>query len=134
MITLDTSGLLALINTGDRDHAACRAVFERDGGPFIIPVATLSEIAWTLETKLHSRVEDSFLDDLADEVYTLDWHQRDVPRVRELSRRYRDLRLGIADAAVIACAEPHGGRVLTTDRRHFPVVARGERTITVLPD
>ncbi len=49
-------------------------------------------------------------------------------RVRELVRRYADLPLGFADAAVTACAERHRGRVLTTDYRHFPVVARGEKT------
>jgi hypothetical protein len=39
--------------------------------------------------------------------------------------------LGAADAAVVACAERNGGRVLTVDR-DFGVVA-GEGTITVLP-
>ena len=54
-------------------------------------------------------------------------------RITELVIRYQDLDLGLADAAVIACAERHGGRVLSTDRRHFPLVARGEQTISVLP-
>jgi hypothetical protein len=57
----------------------------------------------------------------------------DSDRAQQLTQRYRDLPLGFADAAVIACAERNGGRVLTIDRRHFPVVARGEKTITVLP-
>ena len=38
----------------------------------------------------------------------------------------------VRSAAVIACAERHGGRVLTNDRRHFPIVARGERSIIVV--
>jgi predicted nucleic acid-binding protein len=42
------------------------------------------------------------------------------------------LPLGSADAAVIACAERHGGRVLTLDRRHFGVVER-EGTISLVP-
>jgi hypothetical protein len=37
-----------------------------------------------------------------------------------------------SDAAVIACAERSGGRVLTFDLRDFGVVA-AEGTITVLP-
>lgn len=49
-----------------------------------------------------------------------------------LVRRHADLRLGFSDAAVIACAEERGRRVLTLDRRHFEVVAR-EGTIEVLP-
>jgi predicted nucleic acid-binding protein len=40
--------------------------------------------------------------------------------------------LGFSDAAVIACAERHGGQVLTLDHRHFGVVAQ-EGTIQVRP-
>jgi uncharacterized protein len=46
--------------------------------------------------------------------------------------RYPDLELGFTDAAVIACAERNGGKVLTFDRRDFDVVAR-EGRITILP-
>ena len=52
--------------------------------------------------------------------------------VRAESARYDTLRIGIADAAVIACAEAHGGRVLTFDRRDSDVVA-GEGRINVVP-
>ena len=45
--------------------------------------------------------------------------------------RYKDLPLGFGDAAVVACAERTGGRVLSFDRRDFSVVA-GEGTITLL--
>lgn len=56
----------------------------------------------------------------------------DLARIRALVRRYADLPLGFADAAVIACAEREGGRVLTLDTRHFGTVAR-EGTITPSP-
>jgi uncharacterized protein len=64
---------------------------------------------------------------------TLDCGEQDVPRIRTLVRRYADLPLGFADAAVIACAERYGGRVLTLDLRHFGVVAR-EGNLTLLPE
>lgn len=132
MITLDTSGLLALFDSRDPDHMACREVFEADGGPYLVSVAILSEIAWFLDTRFPAHVEDHFLADLERDAYTLDWIGTDVRRIHQLTTRYQDLGLGIADAAVIACAERNGGRVLTTDRRHFTVVA-AEGTITVLP-
>ena len=53
--------------------------------------------------------------------------------MRELIARFRDLRLGYADAAVVACAERNGGRVLTFDRRDFDVIAR-EVPITLVPE
>ena len=52
--------------------------------------------------------------------------------VRQLVARYADLSLGFVDAAVIACAERNGGRVLTFDLRDFGVVA-AEGTITIVP-
>ena len=134
MITLDTSGLFARINQEDEQHAACRAVLDQDPGPYVISTATLSEIAWIFETRLHPRVEQAFLDDLREGAYILDWDPQDIARIQQLIVRYQDLPLGLSDAAVIACAERSGGRVLSTDRRHFSVVARGEGTITVLPE
>jgi predicted nucleic acid-binding protein len=57
----------------------------------------------------------------------------DFVRMRALVARYDNLNLGLADAAVVACAERHGGRVLTTDRRDLRVVA-GEGRISVAVD
>lgn len=133
MITLDTSGLLAYIRAGDRNHQACRAVIEKDPGPYIIPVAILAEIAYMIEATLAPAVELGFLAELRDGAYQLDWNEVDVARVQQLIQRYHDLPLGFADAVVIACGERNRGRVLSTDFRHFPVVARSEGTITVLP-
>lgn len=133
MITLDTSGLIAAFDTRDRDHASCVRALEQDVGPFIIPIAILGEIAWMLESMFPPGQQQLFLADVQDGAYSLDWDAHDVGRIQQLTRRYRDLALGISDAAVIACAERNGGRVLTVDRRHFPVVSRGERTLVLLP-
>ena len=43
-------------------------------------------------------------------------------RVRELMRKYRDLPMDVADAALVAVAEREGiTRVFTLDRRDFEV-------------
>jgi predicted nucleic acid-binding protein len=133
VLTVDTSGLIALIDTRDDSHQACRAVFDDDGGPYFLSIAILSELAWLLETRFHPEVEQTVLDDIQRGAYALDWGSGDLERIQSLTRRYHDLGLGLADSAVVACGERHGGRILTTDHRHFPVVARGEGTITVLP-
>jgi predicted nucleic acid-binding protein len=64
----------------------------------------------------------------------LDWHPQDIARIRHLVTRYADLQLGITDAAMIAYTERYQGRVLTTFRRRFDVIARGEGTIFPLPE
>jgi predicted nucleic acid-binding protein len=133
MITLDTSGLIALFDVKDHHHASCVDALRQSRGARIIPAAILAELGWFLEQRFPPTVEQALLDDIEQGAYTTDWNSQDVVRIRALTARYQDLPLGLSDAAVIACAERHGGMVLTTDFRHFSVVARGERTITPLP-
>lgn len=132
MITLDSSAIFALLNRADPDHRAVRDILENDRGPYLVPAGILAEISYMIERRLGVQVLDRFLIDLQSGGFSLDCGERAIPRIRELVIRYEDLRLGFADAAVIACAEDHGGRVLTLDRRDFDVVA-GEDKIEVLP-
>jgi uncharacterized protein len=133
VLTLDTSGLVALISRSDRYHHEAVAVLRADRGPYIVPMPIMAEIAHVLEARAGQQLLLDFLGDLSRGAYSVDYGVGDLPRIEELVRRYADLGLGFADAAVIACAERQAGRVLTMDRRHFPVVARGEGSITVLP-
>ncbi len=75
---------------------------------------------------------DGFLADIETRSFTLDCGEEDIRRTRALLTRYSDLGLSYTDAAVIACAERNGGKVLTFDRRDFDIVAR-EGTISILP-
>jgi predicted nucleic acid-binding protein len=111
-----------------------RAALDAEAEPWIVPAGILAEVAWMTETNLSLEALDKLLLDLETGGYTLDCGEDDFRRIRELVWRYADLPLGFADSAVIACAERSGGRVLTTDRRDFDVVARGERTIAVVPE
>lgn len=97
-----------------------------------MPAAILAEIAHLVEHRLGAQVLDAFLADLDARAFSLECGEEDLPRVRELVRRYADLPLGFADAAVVACAERSGGAVLTLDVRDLGVVAR-EGKITVVP-
>jgi hypothetical protein len=133
VITLDTSGLLALLNRRHPDHGRARVIVLDDPGPLVVPAGILAEVAYMIEHRLGGLVLDLFLDNLESGAYTPECGERDLPRIRELIKRYADLPLGFADAAVIACAERRGGRVLTLDVRDFGVVSR-EGTIRVMPE
>lgn len=65
----------------------------------------MAEVGYFLERRLGVNVLDGFLSDLESGGLVLDCWEGDIPRVRELVKRYRDLPLGFADASVIACAE-----------------------------
>ena len=124
VITLDTSGIYALINRRDPGHQAAKDIVLSDPGPYLVPAATMGEVAYLVEARLGTAVLDGVLSDLSNGGLTADCGDDDIPRVRELISRYADLHLGYVDAAVIACAERSGGSVLTFDMRHFGVVAR----------
>lgn len=132
VITLDTSALYALLNRRDPAHVAAVQALSDDPGPYLVPAATLGEIAFLVEQRLGILVLDLLLADLESGAYALDCGEADLGRARQLVKRYEDLSLGYVDAAVIACAERSGGRVLTFDLRDFGVVA-AEGTITILP-
>jgi predicted nucleic acid-binding protein len=133
VITLDTSGIVALIDARDRDHTRAREAFLSDRGPHLVPTSILAEVAFVLTRRAGPRSVDLFLQDVELGPYTLACGEEDLPRIRMLTQRYADLPLGFADASVIACAERNGGRVLTLDFRDFGVVAR-EGTIHILPE
>ena len=131
MITLDSSGLFALLNRRDPDHERTKLALLDAGSPYVVPAGILAEVAYLLEQRIPTAL-DPFLSDLQSGAFSLDCGEADLPRIRELVARYEDLRLGFSDAAVIACAERNGGLVLTLDVRDFGVVGR-EGTIQVLP-
>jgi predicted nucleic acid-binding protein len=97
-----------------------------------VPAGILAEIGYLVERRLGLTVLDAFLNDLEHRAFVLVNAEDDLTRMRELIARYADLPLGLADASVISCAERHGRKVLTLDRRHFGVVGR-EGSIDLVP-
>jgi uncharacterized protein len=132
VITLDTSAVFALANRCDPGHSPARAALLDDPGPYVVPAGILAEVAYLLENRLGIETLDSVLESLETGALTLDCGDTDLPRIRTLIVRYASLSLGFADAAVVACAERRGGRVLTFDRRDFNVLAR-DASLTVVP-
>jgi uncharacterized protein len=132
LVTFETSALLALFDQLDAGHHRVVASYANERGPFIVPAGILAEIAYMLESLGRGETLDLFLERLGDGKLMLDCGERDFPRIRVLVARYANLPLGFADATVVACAERHGGNVLTLDLRDFGVVAR-EGTITIVP-
>lgn len=132
VITVDTSAVVALLDRRDPQHRRVRDAFTADRGPYLLPAWILGEVAYFADVKMPPPAADALLADLEVGAYAIDCGESDLPRIRELLRRYADLPLGAVDAAVIACAERNGGRVLTLDARDFGVVAK-EGKITVHP-
>lgn len=115
-----------------RAYAAVSAAIDDELRPPLVPAAVVGEVGYLAERRYGVRAVDAFLEGLDSGAVQIDCGERDVGRARELVSRYADLRLGVTDAFVAACAERNGGRVLTLDRRHFDVLSH-ELALTVLP-
>lgn len=59
----------------------------------------------------------------------------DLPRMRELMRKYRDLPMDLADAALVRVAEREKiSRIFTIDRKDFEIYRpRGPRRFEIVP-
>jgi uncharacterized protein len=124
VIVVDTGGVLALLDRNDRHHAAVRLLFEREGGRWILPWAILPEVDYLASRNLGPQVARAFAEDVRDGQFRLDANAaRDLPRAVALLGQYRDLRIGLVDAVVMAQAERHRAQaILTLDARHFRAV------------
>ena len=132
MITLDTSGILALLVRADQRHKEAVRALESARKPTVVPVGILAEVDEVLGRRLAPAASLAFLEGIQTGETLLDCGDLDLPRIKALMSRYAELPLGFADAAVVACAERNGGTVLTFDRDGLEAVSR-DVPITLIP-
>ena len=121
MTLLDAGPLVALVHASDQEHDRCRTALGSIRRPLctVWPVITealyLLDFSWKAQDAVWAMLEEGGVTLIA-----LD--AGDVPRLRELMRKYRDLPMDVADAALVTVAEREGiTRVFTLDRRDFEV-------------
>ncbi|MDP9302024.1 MAG: PIN domain-containing protein [Actinomycetota bacterium] len=132
MITLDTSGVVALLFRADQRHREAVRALESARMPTVVPVGILVEVDQVLARRLAPAASLAFLEGIETGETLLDCGDLDLPRIRALMSRYAEPPLGFADAAVVACAERNGGTVLTFDRDGLQTISR-DLPITLVP-
>jgi predicted nucleic acid-binding protein len=133
VIVLDTSAILALLDGDDPDHERCVDALSDHAAPFVVPAGILGEIGYLVEAKLGARALRDLIAELDRRAFVLDCGEEDFDAIGQLLDRYEDLRLGLADAGVIACASRREAAVLTLDFRDFGPVARAGTIRLALP-
>jgi predicted nucleic acid-binding protein len=88
VITLDTSGVLALLNGRDPDHRAARTAMEASRPLYLVPAGILAEVGYMVERRLGAVVVDAFLEDLVSGALSYQGGREDLPRIRELVDKY----------------------------------------------
>lgn len=121
MILIDAGPLVALLHRDDRNHERCVAAYRglREPVGTAWPVVTeamyLLSFSWAAQEALWEMLT-------AEHIRLLPLDVRDGPRMRELMRKYQDLPMDLADAALVRLAEREGiSKIFTIDRRDFAV-------------
>jgi predicted nucleic acid-binding protein len=121
MILTDAGPLVALVDKGEPDHAACVACLPSFTGPMVTTWPAFTEAmyllgeagGWRAQDMLWSMVQQG---DLEIAVQGTD----DYERMRVLMQKYRDLPMDLADASLVRLAEERRVRdIFTLDERDF---------------
>ena len=121
MVLVDAGPLIALIHADDRHHQRCVAAFQPLTEPLgtVWPVLTeamyLLAFSWKAQEALWEMLDRGV-------IVLLPLGNSEAARMRELMKKYRDLPMDLADAALVAVAEREKIRhIFTLDRRDFGV-------------
>jgi uncharacterized protein len=132
VILVDAGPLVALVDAGDQHHSRCVAALRGLREPMATVWPALTEAMYLLgdlpkaQEALWEMIERGALE-------LLPLGEGDVPRMRELMRKYSNRPMDLADAALIRVAEREGVRkMFTVDRRDFSVYRLHGRTRPIL--
>ena len=132
-VLVDASGLIALLDRDDSAHHRCVEALKRIHDPLTTVWPALTEAMHLLADAPRGR--EALFDMDEDDILKLVFlDATDLPRMDELMRKYRDLPMDFADAALVRAAERDGlTRILTFDK-HFTIYRLPRRArFLVLP-
>ncbi|HYM45694.1 MAG TPA: PIN domain-containing protein [Solirubrobacteraceae bacterium] len=135
MILLDTSGLLAALDSSQRHHREAAASLVAARPPLLLSPFVLAELDYLVASRVGSVARTSLLEEVERGAYLLEpMTSTDVTRAHAVIGRYADLEISLADASLVVLAERHRVReVLSLDERHFRVLTVCGKPFRVLP-
>jgi len=135
-VIVDTSALLAFLDTDEPDHHAVSAVLGDAMEPLVVSPYVVAELDYLVASRLGVSAELAALGELAGGAWDLPAiTAQELRQACSIIERYADQRIGVADASNVVLAARYRTRtIVTLDRRHFTVVRplTGGR-FTVLP-
>lgn len=135
-LIVDASALYAQADAAEPAHGAVARLIQGESGELVTSELAVAEADYLILKRLGVDVELAFIEDLAAATYTVECLSRaELEEAWRLVGRYRDLRIGLADASLILLAHRfRTSRVLTLDERAFRTVAPlSGGAFTILP-
>jgi predicted nucleic acid-binding protein len=120
-LIVDAGALYAQADASEPRHLAVARVLLAERELLVSSELAVAEADYLILTRLGIDVELAFLEDLAQATYSVAClSQTELVLARDLVARYRDLRLGLADASLAVLAYRYQTRrILTFDERAF---------------
>jgi uncharacterized protein len=105
VILLETSGLLAAIDSSQRQHAQAAAALRDARGRLLLSPFVLAELDYLLTTRVGTHAALALLAEVARGAYRLEsFDAADVAVPHEVIDAHGDLRLGLADDRRSSCS------------------------------
>jgi len=112
---------VALLDRSDPYHVVCQETLSSLNDSLVTVWPVVTETMYLLRS--YGRAQDALWEMIETEaVEILALGKDDVARIKELMRKYRDLPMDLADAALVRVAERERlRRIFTLDRRDFQI-------------
>ena len=132
MILVDAGPLVALVDADDQHHAKCVAALKGLCEPLATVWPPLVEAMYLLSDV--PRAQEALWEMVErGAIAMLPLDASDIPRIRELMRKYSNRPMDLADAAILRVAErEHLRKIFTVYRRDFSVYRLHNRTRPML--
>lgn len=123
-LLIDAGGLYAQADAAEPRHAAVAAALQSERETIVTSELVAAEADYLILDRLGVDVELAFIDDLVAGTFLVECLSRDeMEAARDVVERYRDLRLGLADASLVVLGRRYGSsRILTFDERAYRAV------------
>lgn len=124
MIVVDTSAILAYMNSADSHHGQVSAWLDSEPDELVTTPLIVAEADHLVSARGGAVAARALRRDLAAGAYLVEWWPGAITATVDIAERYADSGLGVADASLVALAERVGTvSIATLDERHFRAVA-----------
>ena len=134
MILVDAGPLVALVDADDQNHQSCTEALKKIREPLVTVWPAFTEAMYLVSDS--SEAQEALWEMLTrNAIHIAPLTSNDVPRMRELMRKYSNRPMDLADAALVTVAERENIRkIFTVDRKDFAIYRLYGRTrLTLIP-
>jgi predicted nucleic acid-binding protein len=123
VIVVDTSAILAYMNSADAHHATVSAWLDAEQDELATTPLIIAEVDHMVATRGGAAALSALRADLAAGAYLVEWWPAAMGASVRVAEQYADTGLGLSDASLVVLAERlETIRIATLDERHFRAV------------